>query len=172
MPMIDAYIPEGALSPEAEAQLCRELTDIVIRLEDLDPKNERARAVTNIFLHRPQVFVAGAPTNSPRYRFVPAVPEGQFNDETRNAAVREVTEAVARAEGVSFDEVSPRVWVFPTEVEDGTWGGRGAVRRLPEILGLLVGEGGKRQAEERLAGRRRLKAIALLEEALHAARRA
>ena len=30
MPMIDALIPEGALKPEAEARLLKELTDILI----------------------------------------------------------------------------------------------------------------------------------------------
>jgi hypothetical protein len=35
--------------------------------------------------------------------------------------VREVIEAVARAEGGTFEEVSPRVWVFPNEVPEGRW---------------------------------------------------
>ena len=64
MPMIDACIPEGALQPEAEAQLMRSLVDILIRLEGFDPKNEVARAVTWTLLHRPKVFVAGIPLQS------------------------------------------------------------------------------------------------------------
>jgi phenylpyruvate tautomerase PptA (4-oxalocrotonate tautomerase family) len=33
MPMIDVTIPEGALKPEAEKRLLKELTDILIRAE-------------------------------------------------------------------------------------------------------------------------------------------
>jgi phenylpyruvate tautomerase PptA (4-oxalocrotonate tautomerase family) len=163
MPMLDAFIPEGALDPKAEAQLLSELTEILIRLEGIDPNNERARAVTWIFLHRPQVFVAGSPSASPRYRFITSVPEGQYNDEARKAVVQEVTEAVARAESSPFEEVSQRVWVFPTEVPDGLWGARGQVLRLPDILAYLVGEDERQLAEERLTERRREAAAAILD---------
>jgi phenylpyruvate tautomerase PptA (4-oxalocrotonate tautomerase family) len=138
VPMIDAFIPEGALTPEAEATLFQELTDTLIRLEGFEPTNARARAATWIFLHRPQVFRAGIPAASPRYRFILSVPEGQYDDEVRSAIVREMTGAVARAEGNPFDEVSSRVWVFPLEVPDGGWGGpgRGApAARHPRVPG-------------------------------------
>lgn len=39
MPMIDAMWPEHALTPDAEARLIRELTDILIRAEGYDPAN-------------------------------------------------------------------------------------------------------------------------------------
>lgn len=68
------------------------------------------------------------------------MPEGQFDDDVRAAVVEEVTQAVARAEGGAFEDVSPRVWVFPTEIPDGTWGGRGQVRRLPDIVAARAGE--------------------------------
>ena len=170
MPMIDAFIPEGALTPAAEARLMKEITDILIRSEGLDPDSERVQAVSLVFLHRPKVFVAGSAAVTPRYRFIPSVPEGQYSDETRELIVREVTAAVARAEGASFDEVGPRVWVFPNEVADGGWGGRGAIRRLPDILAFLVGENEGKAAAERLANRRRNAAIAILRTALEAAR--
>ena len=118
MPMIDAFIPDDALEPKAEAQLFNELTEILIRLEGFEPTNERARAATWIFLHRPKVFRAGSPSALPQYRFILSVPEGQYNDEICRAVIKEVTEAVARAESGTFEEVSQRVWVFPTEVPD------------------------------------------------------
>ena len=169
MPMIDAFIPDDALEPKAEAQLFNELTEILIRLEGFEPTNERARAATWIFLHRPKVFRAGSPSALPQYRFILSVPEGQYDDEICRAVIKEVTEAVARAESGTFEEVSQRVWVFPTEVPDGRWGGRGVVRRLPDILAYLVGEHERQVAEDKLADRRRKEAVAILAAVLDAA---
>ncbi len=169
MPMIDAMIPEGALNPEAETRLLKELTDILLRAEGFDPGNQIAQSVSVIFLHRPiAIFVAGVPAKSPRYRIIPSVPEGQYTDESRKMLVKEVTEAVARAENGAFEDVAPRVWVFPTEIPDGQWGGRGVIRRLPDIQAFIAGEPERRVGEERLARRRRDKARMILEGALDA----
>ncbi len=72
---------------------------------------------------------------------------------------------MARAEGAPFDDVAPRLWVFP---DDGGWGGRGAIRRLPDILGVLVGIDERKAAAGRLTGRRKRAAVALLRTALEA----
>ena len=157
--MIDLCIPEGALEPDAEARLLDELSATLIRLEGFDPADERARAVTWIFLHRPSVFVAGRAADKPRYRVVAFLPEGQSDDAVRDAVVLEVTQAIARAEGTPVTDVGARVWVFPTEVPDGTWGGWGAVRRLPDIVASLEGEQGRAGAAERLEKRRRQEAL-------------
>jgi len=99
MPMLDAYIPAGALSPVAERALMSQLTDLLLRHEGADPSDPRARAIAWVFLHRPaEVFVAGEPASEPRYRIIASVPEGQFDDERRAAIVRDVTDAVLRAE--------------------------------------------------------------------------
>jgi phenylpyruvate tautomerase PptA (4-oxalocrotonate tautomerase family) len=97
MPMIDAYIPEGALEANAENRLLEGLTDILIKHEGLDPADQRVRAVTWIFLHRPKIYRAGTAARQAVYRITPAVPEGQYTDEARASLVKEVTEAVARA---------------------------------------------------------------------------
>ncbi|HZE52503.1 MAG TPA: hypothetical protein VE111_04405 [Bradyrhizobium sp.] len=110
MPMIDALIPEGALKPEAEARLLKELTDILITHEGFEPGNKVAQSVSVVFLHRPAaVFVGGTRSASPRYRIIPTVPEGQYNDASRKALVRDVTEAVVRADGGKYEDVAPRV---------------------------------------------------------------
>jgi len=172
MPMIDAFIPEGALKPEAETRLLKELTDILLQAEGFDPSNQIAQSVSVIFLHRPAaIFVAGSRSTSPRYRITPSVPEGQYSDESRQALVKEVTDAVVRAEGGKFEDVAARVWVFPTEVPDGQWGGRGVIRRLPDIQAVIAGEHERKVGEERLARRRREKAQEVLEGALDAIRR-
>src|SRR5438105_3780708 len=85
MPMLDAYIPQGALSPESERALLGELTDLLLRHEGADPADERTRSIAWVFVHRPEVYVAGAAADAPRYRFICQVPEGQYNDERRAA---------------------------------------------------------------------------------------
>ncbi|WFU34120.1 tautomerase family protein [Bradyrhizobium brasilense] len=172
MPMIDVTIPEGALKPEAEARLIKELGDILIGHEGFDPANKVAQGVTVVFLHRPAaVYVAGQPSPSPRFRIVPTVPEGQYTEASRAALVKDVTDAVVRAAGGSFDDVAPQVWVFPTEVPDGQWGSRGVIRPLPDIQAFIAGEHERKVGEARLARRRRVKALELLAGALDAARK-
>jgi phenylpyruvate tautomerase PptA (4-oxalocrotonate tautomerase family) len=98
------------------------------------------------------------------------VPEGQYTDATRKALVKAVTEAVVRADGGKYEDVAPRVWVFPTEIPDGQWGSRGVIRPLPDIQAFIAGEHERSVGVERLARRRRVKALELLEGALNAAR--
>ncbi|VWC88278.1 hypothetical protein BLA39750_01693 [Burkholderia lata] len=164
MPMIDVTIPEGALAPQAEAQLMEELTNTLIRHEGLDPDNPRVRDVTWIFVHRPAaVYRAGAVSPAPIYRIVPTVPEGQYTDAARAGLIADVTAAVARAEGVSIDAVATRVWVFPTEIDDGCWGSRGVVRRLPDIMDYFGGTTLRALGEQRLAIKRRTDALKVVD---------
>lgn len=136
MPMADAYIPDGALQPEAERRLISDLTDILIRCEGEDPTNAFTKSVAWVLLHRPTVFVAGKPTAEPHYRFVASVPEGQWDDERRAAMVAAVTDAVLDAEPAGRSRDPGRVWVFPQHVPEGTWDGRGQIFRLADIAGL------------------------------------
>src|SRR5262245_37057400 len=161
MPMIDASIPQNALTPEAERRLLEEVTEILVQYEGFDPTRQRPRDATWIFVQRPEVFVAGNHPARPRYRFITCVPEGQLEDDARAAVVREVTAAVARAEGGSVEEVSKRVRVFPLEIQDGRWGALGEIQRLPDILAQLIGEHARPLGEYRLAIRRqRVSAVA------------
>lgn len=172
MPMIDALIPEGALTPDAETRLLKEMTDILLRAEGFDPGNQIAQSVSVIFLHRPAaIFVGGAKSTSPRYRIIPAVPEGQYDDASRAVLVKEITDAVVRAEGGTYEDTAQRVWIFPTEIPDGQWGSRGVIRRLPDIQAFIAGEDQRKTGEDRLARRRRDKARSILEGVLDAVRR-
>jgi phenylpyruvate tautomerase PptA (4-oxalocrotonate tautomerase family) len=157
MPMLDAYIPEGALTPEAEKRLLGELTDLLIRHEGADPTNPQVRSIAWVFLHRPAaVFVGGEPATDPRYRFVASVPEGQYDADRRRAMVDSITEAVLDAEGGSHERDPMRVWVFTPEVPDGTWGAGGRVVTLADIATFAIGdpERGRQYAAERLESRR------------------
>jgi hypothetical protein len=116
MSVMDAFIPEGALKPVEEAHLMKELTDILVSLEGVEPENERARAASVIFVHRPTVVVAAGHVASPRYRFVPFLAKGRDDDSVLRLVEKAVIEAVARAEGSSFDDARSRVWVSPWAV--------------------------------------------------------
>ena len=68
------------------------------------------------------------------------------------------TTTSARAEGGDPAEVATRVWVFPTEIFDGGWGGRGVIRHLPDIMAYFGGAEAdvfRREGEARLAEKRR-----------------
>ena len=157
MPMLDAYIPAGALEPESEAQLCSDLTDILIKGEGADPRNPAVRALAWVTVFRPEtVYVAGEPAQAPRYRFTAAVPEGQWDARRRARMIAKVTDAVLEAEGGRYDRDPSRVWVLTPEIPDGTWGGDGRVWTLADIVGVALGdaEAGRQYAEAVLAKRR------------------
>jgi phenylpyruvate tautomerase PptA (4-oxalocrotonate tautomerase family) len=161
MPMLDAFIPNGALSAQAEDALLAQLTDILLRNEGADPANPRVRGIAWVFLHRPAaVFVAGEHAREPHYRFIASVPEGQFDDDRRAAMVREVTDAVLAAEGGAYPADPQRVWVFPNEIPDGTWGAGGRVNTLADIVGHVTGDSNRAReyAERRLSARRAVSA--------------
>jgi phenylpyruvate tautomerase PptA (4-oxalocrotonate tautomerase family) len=156
MPMIDAHIPLGALAPEAERALIARLTEILIRAEGYDPVDPTVRNVTVVYLHRPEVFVAGAPAEAPRYRIDYSVPEGQLDDQRSARVVGEITEAVLDAEQGARPRSAARVWVFSHDVPEGTWGSRGKIQRLADIVAHLGGDpsGAPALAAARLAARR------------------
>ncbi len=156
MPMLDAYIPAGALEPAAEEKLLAELTDLLIVNEGADPSNPQVRSIAWLFVHRPEaVFVAGSRASAPRYRFIASVPEGQYDGERREAMAHDITEAVLDAEQGAYERDPMRVWVFTPEIPDGTWGGGGRIVTLADIATFSSGdpERGRRYAQERLAAR-------------------
>jgi phenylpyruvate tautomerase PptA (4-oxalocrotonate tautomerase family) len=155
--MLDAFIPDGALPADAENALLSRLTDILLRNEGANPADPRARAIAWVFLHRPAaIFVAGERASEPRYRLVASVPEGQFDADRRAALVREVTDAVLAAENGAYPPDPQRVWVFPNEIPDGTWGAAGRIHTLADIVGYVLGdvEQGRAYAERQLSMRR------------------
>jgi phenylpyruvate tautomerase PptA (4-oxalocrotonate tautomerase family) len=140
MPMIDAYIPAGALAADAEHKLIDQMTEILIRAEGFDPSSPVVRGVTVVYLHRPVVFVGGDPADAPRYKISYSVPEGQLTDDRRARVVAEMTEAVLDAERGQHPRSAGRVWVFATDVPEGTWGSRGKIQRLADIIAFLGGD--------------------------------
>jgi phenylpyruvate tautomerase PptA (4-oxalocrotonate tautomerase family) len=165
MPMCDAYIPKDALPADAERDLLSRVTDLLLEHEGADPTNEAVRSIAWLFVHRHEMFVAGAPAEGPHYKFVCQVPEGQYNDERRAAVTADITQAVVEAEAGRWPNPEFRVWVFSWEVPDGTWGGLGKIVRLPDIADFAAGPQAREAAEERLAARRSEQAVAILKDA-------
>jgi len=168
---LDAYIPKDALPPGSERELVGKLTDLLLKHEGVDPANETGRHLAWVFVHRPEVYVAGGTPRSPRYRFICQVPEGQYNEERRAAVVAGITQAVAEAEAGAWPGPEARVVIFTLEVPDRTWGGAGRVIRLPDIYEFVWPpmpgmEGEPRETAERVpAARRRSEAQAVVDVA-------
>lgn len=157
MPMLDLFIPEGALAADREKELVSKLTDVLLRWEGADPSNAFARSIAWVWVHRPALlFVGGEHSDVPRYRVVATVPEGQLDDERRAGLVKEVTEAVLDAEDGAHARDVFRVWVFTNEIPDGSWGGGGQIFRLADIAGFVLNdaEAGKLHAKKRLVAAR------------------
>src|SRR5260370_42458195 len=102
MPVWSASISEGALPPRGERELLGRITGLLLEHEGVDPANERARMLAWVFVHRHEMYVAGAPAKQPRYRFVCQVPEGLYNDERPAAVTAAMTQAVVEAEDCSL----------------------------------------------------------------------
>ncbi|MCF6263506.1 MAG: hypothetical protein L3J24_07990 [Xanthomonadales bacterium] len=154
MPMLDAFIPKGAFEPESEKKLISKLTNLLLEWEGADPKNEVARSIAWVFLHRPEaVYVAGIRADEPRYKLVVSVPEGQLDNKRREGIVAALTEAILDAEPKGRLRDPGRVWVFATQIPEGTWGGSGRVVKLADIAELVTGDRklGEEHARKRLA---------------------
>jgi phenylpyruvate tautomerase PptA (4-oxalocrotonate tautomerase family) len=157
MPMLDVFIPDGAIKPEAEQTLIKRLSDMLLEHEGARSDNERAQSVAWVFLHHAKVFVGGQPAPAPYYRVAGWVPEGQYDEERRRLMTEDTTDAILDAEDGAWPRDPRRVWVFTEEVPDGTWGWDSRVVRLGDIAGFILddNERGHSYAETRLAERRR-----------------
>jgi phenylpyruvate tautomerase PptA (4-oxalocrotonate tautomerase family) len=156
------HIPDGALQPGAEAALLNRITDILIRHEGFNPADPVTRSASWAFLHRPAaVYVGGSPADAPRYKVVASVPEGQLDEKGRAGVIADVTEAILDAENGAWPRDPGRIWVFPTEIPEGYWGGHGQPTPLATILARLAShdaEQARALAAERIAASRAVRA--------------
>ena len=174
--MCDAYIPKDALPADAERALLSRVTELLVehelrRTTDLvnDPERveaskKRAAGIARVFVHRPEVYVAGTLREAPNYKFECRVPEGQSDEQFRAAVMKDITQAVVDAEGGAWPHPEARVWVFTWEVPEGTWGAMGQAIGLRDVIGWVAPELSD-MADERLAARRRDEARAIVEAA-------
>jgi phenylpyruvate tautomerase PptA (4-oxalocrotonate tautomerase family) len=147
MPMMDIDLPAGVHDEAGERVLLAALTDALIRWEGADPANARVQSLAWVFVHRgTDVYIAGKPATAPHYRVRVSVPQGQFDDERRAGMIAAVTDAILDAEAGRFERDPMRVWVFPTEIPEGTWGAAGQVWRLRDIAGHVFNDAEKGRA--------------------------
>ncbi|MFD3850529.1 hypothetical protein ACFWVB_32240 [Streptomyces microflavus] len=147
MPMIDVFVPPGALTPQAEHDLVNKVTREMIRFEGLDPDDPDAQAVTWAFLHHAAVFVGGAPAACPHYRVIVSLPEGLMTSARVQDVVSVVTGLVLSAEQGGWDPDPSRVWVLPLDVPEGRWGAGDRVVSLREVVRFARG-GSDEEAQE------------------------
>ncbi|WP_051045818.1 hypothetical protein [Mycobacterium ulcerans] len=153
--MLDVYIPEQALSAEAENQLLRRLAEILIEHEGADPSDPVARSLAKVWLHRPAAMLhAGITPSAPHYKVIASVPQGQLDDARTASAVAAITNAVLAAEDGRYDQDPLRIWVIANEIPDGNWGAGGRVVRLADIAAAVLRDPdkGREYAERRLGG--------------------
>jgi phenylpyruvate tautomerase PptA (4-oxalocrotonate tautomerase family) len=147
MPMFDLTLPAGALEPSALAELVESITTALLHWEGA-PDNPATRALSWGFVHElpdGAINVGGKPVGPPVYRLFLTVPQGTpgihgpLNEQRRNKLVREVTELVLAAEGVTDIEAHvQRVWCMSAEQSDGFWGVGGRILRMADIAAIAT----------------------------------
>src|ERR1700677_560379 len=161
--MCDAYIPMDALPADAEREMLSRISDLLIQhelrrmldlVDDVEASTKRARSIAWLSVLRHEAYVASAPAQAPHYKCGVSVPEGQADDEFRISVTRDITQAVADAEGGRWPHPEFRVWLFTWEVQDGTWGSMGRIIRLGDVIDFVAPQL-REQAVQRLADRRR-----------------
>ena len=134
MPVFELTYPEGALEPEARAQLLEDLTTALLRAERA-PDTEFFRGVTWSYVHElptDSVLAAGRPVEQPTFKIDVTTPEGALSDRRREEFVGEATRLVREAAGIAEEEAL-RVWVLMHEVAEGSWGAGGHVIRFEQL---------------------------------------
>lgn len=125
MPVIDITIPEGALGPEAQAQLPETIGRIALGYEDLSG-SRFAEAFTWVYVHELPATtvtqVSGVPPK-PIYRLVFTTLTTLLDDKRKHRLGIDVARAIYALEDSAWDEQEAynRVWTFFDDVRQGDW---------------------------------------------------
>ena len=150
MPCCDAYIPAGALDPEAERMLVAKVTELLVEHEmrrildlmnepsEIEAMRRKAQSIAWTFVHKVDTYVNGVQPALPFYRFVVSIPEGQIDDRFPPAINRDIMQAVRDAEKGGHPHPERRVWVHIVEIVDGLWGAGGNALNLKEIVDFVA----------------------------------
>ena len=130
MPLMDVIYPEGALTAEAREELLQTLWHTCLQWEGV-PETPATASIAWVYLdERPRaaISVGGESLTQSVYRVHVRVMSG-FMEQTRvDGMVRDVTDAIVKADGTDGDGSGrPRVYCIVEEVPSGTWGVDGTV---------------------------------------------
>jgi phenylpyruvate tautomerase PptA (4-oxalocrotonate tautomerase family) len=151
MPLMDVIHPEGSFSTEAREKLLSSLWALCLRWEGV-PETAASAAIAWVYLdERPRdaMSVGGQPLTQNIYRVHVRVMAGFLDQERTDGMVREVTEAIERADGGDGEGSGPRVYVIVQEVPSGTWGVDGVVWHSVATAGAMGAEPARIEAMER-----------------------
>ena len=141
MPVFELTYPQGALAPDARAQLLDDLTTAILRAERA-PNNDFFRGVTWGHVHELPadcVVAAGRPVEKPTFKIDLTTPEGALSDRRREEFVVEATRLVREAAGIPEEE-GLRVFVLMHEVAEGSWGAAGQVVHFQQLREIAKGQ--------------------------------
>jgi phenylpyruvate tautomerase PptA (4-oxalocrotonate tautomerase family) len=143
VPVFELTYPEGALEPDARAQLLDDLTTALLRAERA-PETQFFRDITWSYVHElpaGSVLAAGRPVGRrPTFKLDVTTPEGALSDRRRAELVDAATKLIREAAGIAEDDTLQRVWVLMHEVTDGQWGAGGEVIRFEKLRELARAE--------------------------------
>jgi phenylpyruvate tautomerase PptA (4-oxalocrotonate tautomerase family) len=143
VPVFELTYPEGALEPDARAQLLDDLTTALLRAERA-PETQFFRDITWSYVHElpaGSVLAAGRPVDQrPTFKLDVTTPEGALSDRRRAELVGAATKLISEAAGIAKDDTLQRVWVLMHEVTDGQWGAGGEVIRFEKLRELARAE--------------------------------
>jgi phenylpyruvate tautomerase PptA (4-oxalocrotonate tautomerase family) len=143
VPVFELTYPEGALEPDARAQLVDDLTTALLRAERA-PETQFFRDITWSYVHElpaGSVLAAGRPVDQrPTFKLDVTTPEGALSDRRRAELVAAATKLISDAAGIAEDDTLQRVWVLMHEVTDGQWGAGGEVIRFEKLRELARAE--------------------------------
>src|SRR4051812_4728202 len=133
--MIELTVPAGVLTSEGRESVQRELATVLLRWEGA-PDTEFFRAQAWSYLHElPSGAQTTAGDDAPRFRVDVTVPQGAVSDRRKAGLVKEATEVVLKAAGLTEAD-AVRVWVLIHEQAEGTWGAGGGIVRYAELAAL------------------------------------
>lgn len=135
MPMIHLTLPAGVLDQSARRDIQNTLAATLLRWEGApDTAFFRAQAWCRVDEVPADAFAA-LEDELPRFRVDVTVPEGGLSQRRKEGLIKEVTEQVLAAAGLT-DTDALRVWVLVHDQPEGTWGAGGAVVRFQELKAL------------------------------------
>jgi phenylpyruvate tautomerase PptA (4-oxalocrotonate tautomerase family) len=139
MPMIRLTLPAGALTADTRRDLQKMLAATLLKWEGApDTAFFRAQAWSHVDEVSGDGFRA-LEDDAPRFRVDVTVPEGALSQGRKEGLVKEATEHVLAAAGLTEADAL-RVWVLIHEQPEGTWGAAGNIVRFQELAAIAQAE--------------------------------